>query len=192
MEGESDMSMDYYIYLKHPDAFSALAFEQYCSFLGFHIELHPSFNLSEDAGFLPIRLVDERFAGDGGNHDFLSGFELYSAEYQYVLQPQKAGFWHKIFKAKPVQETPFDRAIKDAAWSVEIRCGSADSFEVLLAYIFGAYLVKYCGGVFDDPQTGQFYDNHNHLESEIVSIIADLLEQGNSGELVTHEFKDWM
>ena len=98
---------------------------------------------------------------------------------------------HKIFKAKPIQETPFDRAIKDATWLIELRCGSADSFEVLLAYIFGAYLVKCCGGVFDDPQTGQFYENSNHLESEITAIISELLEQGNTGELLTHEFKEW-
>ena len=185
------MSMDYYVYLKQPNAFSALAFEQYCGFLGFHIKLHPSFKLLEETGFSPIRLVDERFAGDGGNHDFLSGFELASSEYQHVLQPQKAGFWHKIFKAKTAQETPFDRAIKDATWSIGIRCGSADSFEVLLAYIFGAYLVKCCGGVFDDPQTGQFYEDHHHLESEIEAIIAELLEQENAGELLTHDFQEW-
>ena len=187
------MSIDYYVYLKHPDTFSAQSFEQYCSSLGLHIELHPSFNLLEDAGFSPIRLIDERFVRDGRNHDFLSGFELYSSEYQHALQPQKkaTGFLHKIFKAKPIQETPFDRAIKDATWLIELRCGSADSFEVLLTYIFGAYLVKCCGGVFDDPQTGQFYDDHNHLENEIKAIIADLLEQGNTGELLTHEFVGW-
>ena len=94
------MSMDYYIFLKHPNAFSVQSFEQYCSSLGLHIELHPSFNLLEDAGFSPIRLIDERFVRDGRNHDFLSGFELYSSEYQHVLQPQKkaTGFLQKIFK----------------------------------------------------------------------------------------------
>ena len=185
------MSMDYYIYLKHPDAFSVPAFAQYCVFLGLNIELHPSFKLLEETGFSPIRLIDERFAGDGGNHDFLSGFELSSSEYHHVLQTQKGGFWHKIFKAKPVQETPFDSAVKDAAWLMELRCGNADSFEVLLAYIFGAYLVKCCGGVFDDPQTGQFYEDHHHLESEIEAIIAELLEQENAGELLTHDFQEW-
>ena len=187
------MSIDYYVYLKHPDAFSPQSFEQYCRSLGLHIELHPSFNLFEDAGFLPIRLIDERFVEDGGSHDFLSGFEFYSSEYQHVLQPQKkaTGFFHKIFKAKPIEETPFDRAIKEATWLIELCCRSADSFEVLLAYIFGAYLIKCCDGTFDDPQTGQFYNDHNHLESEIEKIIAELLEQGNAGELLTHEFKEW-
>ena len=187
------MSMDYYIYLKHPDPFSAQSFEQYCSSLGLHIELHPSFNLLEDAGFSPIRLIDERFVRDGRNHDFLSGFELYSSEYQHVLPPQKkaTGFFQKLFKTKPIQETPFDRAVKDATWLIELRCGNADSFEVLLAYVFGAYLSKFCCGVFDDPQTGQFYGNSKHLESEIPAIISELLEQANAGELLTHEFKEW-
>jgi len=187
------MGMDYYVYLKQADAFSSQCFEQYCSSLGLHIELHPSFSLLEDAGFSPVRFIDERFARDGRSHDFLSGFERYSSEYHHVLQPQKkaTGFFHKLFKAKPIQEKLFDSAIKDATWLIELCCGSADSFEVLLAYIFGAYLVKCCGGVFDDPQTGRFYDDHNHLESEIKSIIADLLEQGNAGELLTHEFTEW-
>ena len=187
------MSMDYYVYLKHPDTFSAQSFEQYCSSLGLHIELHPSFNLLEDAGFSPIRLIDERFISDSGSHDFLSGFELFSSKYHHILQPQEkaTGFFHKLFKAKPIQEKPFDRAIKDATWLIELRCGSADSFEVLLAYVFGAYLVKCCGSVFDDPQTGQFYDDSNHLESEIAAIIAELLEQANASELLTHEFKGW-
>lgn len=187
------MSMDYYVYLKHADAFSARSFEQYCSFLGLRIELHPSFSLLEDSGFSPVRLIDERFAVDGGNHDFLSGFELYSSEYRHILQPQKqaTGFFQKLFKAKPVQETPFDRAVKDAVWLAELRCGSADSFEVLLAYVFGAFLVKCCGGVFDDPQTGQFYDDYTHLETEIMAIIAELQEQKKAGEFLTHPFREW-
>lgn len=187
------MSMDYYIYLKQPEMFSAQAFEQYCHGLGLSIALHPAFSL-EDAGFLPIRFIDKRFVGTGGNHDFLSGFELYASEYHHVLQPQKqaAGFFQKLFKPKPVQEKPFDRAIKDATWLIELRCGSADSFEVLLAYIFGAYLVKYCGGVLDDPQIGQFYDNVGPIEREIVAITEELLEKANTGELLTHEFKEWM
>ena len=187
------MSMDYYVYLKQADAFSSQSFEQYCSSLGLHIELHPSFNLLEDTGFSPIRLDDERFVIDGRSHDFLSGFELYSSEYHHILQPQKkaTGFFCELFKAKPIQEKPFDRAIKDATWLIELRCGNADSFEVLLAYVFGAYLVKCYGGVFDDPQTGQFYDDNSHLEIEIPAIISELLEQADAGELLTHEFKEW-
>ena len=84
------MSMDYYVYLKQMDAFSSQSFEQYCSSLGLHIELHPSFNLLEDAGFSPIRLIDERFISDSGSHDFLSGFELFSSKYHHILQPLKS------------------------------------------------------------------------------------------------------
>lgn len=187
------MSMEYYIYLKRADAFSARAFEQYGSSLGLHIELYPSFCLLENVGFLPIRLMDERFAADGSNDDFLSGFELYSSEYHHVSRTQKkaTGFLSKWFKTKPARETPFDSAVKDAAWLIGLRCGSADSFEVLLAYVFGAYLVKYCGGVFDDPQTGQFYADHSHLENEVTAIIAELQKLKNTGELLTHEFEKW-
>ena len=187
------MSIDYYVYLNQTNALSSQSFEQYCSSLGLHIELCPSFNLLEDAGFSPIRLIDERFVRNGRSHDFLSGFELYSSEYHHNIQTQKkaTGFLHKLFKAKPIQEKPFDRAVKDAVWLIELCCGSTDSFEVLLAYVFGAYLVKCYGGVFDDPQTGQFYDNNNHLESEINAIISELLVQANTGDLLTHEFTGW-
>ena len=185
--------MDYYVYLKQANAFSSRSFVQYCSALGFRIDLHPSFDLLEDAGFSPIHLVDERFAGAGGSCDFLSGFELFSSEYYYVSQPQQKapGFLKKLRKAKPVQETPFDSAIKDATWQITLGCSGADSFEVLLAYIFGAYLVKCCGGVFDDPQTGQFYDDSGHLEGEIQAITSELLEQAEGGELLVHRFNGW-
>lgn len=185
--------MDYYIYLKQTDGFSVKSFESYCSTLGLHVTTHPSFNLLEGSGFEPMRLIDERFAKEGEYKAFLSGFELYSSEYQHILQPpkKKIGLFQKLFKAKPVEETPFDRVIKDASVLIELRCSGEDSFEVLLAYVFGAYLVKHCGGVFDDPQTGQYYDNCNHLENEIAEILTELLQQANADELLTHEFTEW-
>ena len=185
--------LDYSIYFKHPDAFSAQSFEQYCSSIGLHVKLYPSFNLLKDTGFLPIRLIDERFATNEGNHDFLSGFELYLSEYHHVIQSkeEEKGFFKKMFKTKPAPELPFDRAVKDTTWRLWLRCGMSDSFEMLLAYVFGAYFVKFCGGVFDDPQTGQFYDNFNHLESDIAEIIAALQELKTTDELLTHKFDGW-
>lgn len=187
------MSIDYSIYLKQATAFSAESFENYCSSLGLCAAFHPTFRLLENSGFVPMRLMDERFAKDGENTAFLTGFELYSSDYHHVAQPQKkrSGFFHKLFKAKPVEETPFDKAIKDCTLSIDLRCSIADSFEVLMAYALGAYLVKFCGGVFDDPQTGQFYDDYSHLEAEIAAIVTELLELADTGELLTHEFKEW-
>lgn len=187
------MSMDYYIYLKQPDGFSVQSFESYCTTLGLCVTIHPSFNLLEDSGFAPMRLINERFAKEGESKAFLSGFELYSSEYQHLSRSpkKKTGFFQKLFKAKPVGETPFDRVTKDASVLLELRCSGADSFEVLLAYVFGAYLVKHCGGVFDDPQTGQYYDNCKLLEIEIAEILTELLQQANKGELLTHEFTEW-
>ena len=187
------MSIDYFVYLKHADRFSSHDFEQYCNSFGLQVELHPSFNLLEDTGFSPIRLIDKRFADHNQNYDFLSGFEVYPSEYEHDVQPQikPTGFFQKLFRKKPAQETPFDIAIKDAAWHIMLACHSGDSFEMLLAYIFGAYLVKHCSGVFDDPQTGQFYDDHKHLECEVTAFIEILLEQRKNSELLTHEFTGW-
>lgn len=188
------MSMDYYIYLKRTDEVSIHSFEQYCRSLDLCITLHPSFDLSNGAGFLPIRFTDTRFSKSSENNTFLSGFELFSSEYHHVSPSQKkeTGFFCKLFKPKPVEETPFDRAVKDATVLIELHCSSADSFEILLAYTFGAYLVKCCGGVFDDPQTGKFYDESKHLEIEIATIITELQEQANTGDLLTHEFREWI
>ncbi len=188
------MGMDYFVYLKNIDGFSTQTFEQYCDSLGLHIKLHPSFDILKDTGFYPMCLVDERFAKVGKYHEFLSGFEVYTSEYNHIIQPHKKTkcFFGKFFKSKPKQESPFDTAVKEATLSIALCCSSGDSFEVLLAYIFGAYLVKYCGGVFDDPQTGQYYNDNNHIENEIDAIITDLLEQSNSSELITHEFNGWL
>ena len=187
------MSVDYFVYLKHAEGFSAQAFEAYCGSLGLRIQLHPGFKLLEDEGFLPIRFADDRFHGDGGERAYLSGFELYASEYHHVLQPPKkeTGFFRFLRKTRAARETPFDKAVKEAAWLLELGCGSADSFEVLLAYVFGAYLVKCCGGVFDDPQTGQFYETYSWMETEVAAIIGELREQATAQALITHEFTGW-
>lgn len=188
------MSMDYYIYLKDTKQFSIQSFEQYCHTLGLSIAVYPSFNFAENFGFLPMRLIDTRFATGGESNAYLSGFEMYSSEYRHTIpEPKKpSGFFRKLFKPQPVEESPFDKAVEDASTLVSMRCSSADSFEILLAYVFGAYLVKHCDGVFDDPQTGQFYNVSKHIEIEIETIISELQSAAAAGELLTHEFKEWL
>ncbi len=188
------MSVDYSVYLKQADAFSAQSFEEYCCSLGLNVKLHPEFILSEDSGFLPFRLMDERFAVDGGNHDFLSGFEIYSSEYHHIIQPRekKTGFFKKLFKANTEEETPFDKAVKGSSLLITLVCGYSDSFEVLLAYVFGAYLVKHCGGVFYDPQSDRFYDDRDSLENKVAEIVSELQELKSTNKLLTHEFEEWL
>ena len=188
------MSIDYYIYLKQIDQFSAKAFSQYCDSIGLCAAVHPEFDIVEESGFIPIRFTDKRFATAGENFDFLSGFELFLSEYHhYTLQPKEEPkcILRKLFPKKQKEESAFDRAIKDSKIMIAVSCSSADSFEVLLAYVFGAYLVKYCDAIFDDPQTGQFYDNSNWLETEIAAILDELLQQAATGELITHQFTVW-
>ena len=60
-----------------------------------------------------------------------------------------------------------------------------------MAYVFGAYLVKCHGGVFDDPQTGQYYNDAMRIEAEIKAIIAELMELAALGKLHTHSFQGW-
>ena len=58
------MSMDYFVYLKNADEFSAGSFARYCESLGLQIHIHPSFSLLRDTGFVPMRLIDRRFRDD--------------------------------------------------------------------------------------------------------------------------------
>lgn len=186
------MSMDYYIYLKDREGISRESIEGYCASLGLNASMHPTFKLLEDAGFLPVRLIDKRFSEEESKA-FLSGFEVYVSDYQHVTQPQKKtpGLFTKLFKGKQDTEKPFDRAVKDASVLIELSCGYGDSFEVLLAYVFGAYFVKHHGGTFDDPQTGKFFVDSSQMEDEISHIIAELKKCASAGELLTHEFTEW-
>lgn len=188
------MSIDYYIYLKQLEQFSSKAFSQYCDSIGLCAAFHPKFDIVEASDFVPIRLSDKRFAKDGAKFDFLSGFELFLSEYHHREPKPKEGhksIFRKLFPKKPKAENAFERAIKDSSMVIAVSCRSSDSFEVLLAYVFGAYLVKFCGAIFDDPQTGQFYDNSNLLETEIAAILDELLQQAATGELITHQFTAW-
>ncbi len=187
------MSIDYYIYLKDAENFSAEDFEEYCNSLGLCVVLHPSFDLLKNTGFIQIKFTDMRFAENEEDGAFLSGFELFSSEYRHIPQPEKkkGGLIGRLFKKGSDEKSPFDKAIKDSTLVLEISCRSEDSFEVLLAHVFGAYFVKDLCGVFDDPQTGQFYDDNKHLEDVITEILTELQEEKNKGELLTHKFVKW-
>ena len=187
------MSTDYYIHLKQLSTFSTTSFEEYCNSLGLCVAVHPSFNIFEHSGYVPMRFVDERFSNAGGPSDFLSGFELFLDEYNHEIQPKKPkGFFQKLFLPKAKKDNPFDITVKDFQTVIVLNCSSSDSFEILLAHVFGAYFVKCFGGVFDDPQSGQFYDDSKHLEAEIATIVEELSQQATAGELLTHTFDGWL
>lgn len=183
------MSIDYFVYLKKPENYSSGEFERCCESLGLRAEMHPAFSFREDSGFTPICLTAEQLAANG---PYLSGFEFYFSEYLHAVTPKKApGLLGKLFRKNTAEESPFDAAVKDSVALVELHCGTADSFEVLLAYVFGAYLVKYCGGVFDDPQTGQFFDTCDRMEAAVAEILQELQGLADAGQLRTHRFTGW-
>ena len=185
--------LDFCIYLKNIDAFSPQAFEAYCLSLGFDIKLHPAFDLVKNVGFLPMRLIDVRFAIYQNGGSFLTGFEVYSepSEHTVSAPPQKVSLFKKLFSKKQPKETPFDQAVKDCTYLVSLRCGVADSFEILMAFIFGGYLIKTYGGIFDDPQCDYYYDDSQQLELAANEFLAHLIEKSEKGELQTHPFQGW-
>ena len=187
------MSLDYYVYLKNPDAFSNPAFEEYCASFGFDVKLHPDLNLLSDDGFVPACLTDDRFARHGSNQ-FLTGFESFPAPYQPVERStSKPRGFLGLFHKKPKEETPFEQIIKDSTFVLALTCRSMDSFEHIIAILLGAFCVRHCGGIFDDPQFGRYYDDAQELERETLAYaVNELLEEAEKGSLRTHPFEGWL
>ena len=187
------MSIDYYAYVKDITLFSIKKCEEYISNLGLKIEIHPRYNVCSHIGFLPIKLDGDFVSDSLAGKSFLTGFEINLKQYKYtptINEPK--GLLRKIFGRKAEQpETPFDNAIKDSNHYFSINCGSQDSFEVLLAYAFSAYLCKACMAIFHDPQTGQFFDKEKLIIIEINAIIDELKSMYQAGDLSSHDFVGW-
>ena len=164
---------DLTIFLKHPENFSLPMFEQYCISMGLNVALYPSFELEKwGGGFLPARFTDSRFKQYPNDSAFLTGFELYFERCD-----------HHAFKLPNGSEYPY---------VVALRCGVADSFELLMAFAFGAYLTKMCEGVFVDPQDDVPYEDFRELEDAVGEIMTELLDLSKKGGLCTHRFDGWI
>ena len=74
---------------------------------------------------------------------------------------------------------------------ISLRCGVADSFELLMAFLFGAYLIKMCEGVFEDPQSDELSEDFMELEATVGEILIELLDLSEHGGLRTHCFNGW-
>jgi len=190
---EYRMSVDYYAYIKDIASFSTKNCERYISNHGIKIEIHPEYNAHSHTGFLPIRLEGDFISDTLAGKSFLSGFEICLNQYEYIpAKSEPKGLISRIFgKKAELHETPFDNAIKDASHYFSINCSSQDSFEILLAYAFSAYLCKDCAAILDDPQTGQFFDREKLITIEVDAIIDELKVMYQNGELSTHDFVEW-
>lgn len=164
--------LDFNIYLKHPENFSLPIFEQYCISMGLNVALHPSFELEKwNGGFVPARFVDSRFKQYQDDSAFLTGFELYFERCDRNVSNLPNG--------------------SDYPYVVGLRCGVADSFELFMAFVFGAYLTKTCEGVFEDPQNDVWCEDFQELEDAVGEILTELLDMSKNGGLRTHRFDGW-
>lgn len=187
------MSLDYYVYLKRKMP-NKSAFEEYAKELGFELNVHPKIDFMTDTGFCPICLTDVRFGNENESNAFLTGFEIYHDDF-HPSKPNTSGskgIWGLFQKKVQIKETPFDLAVKDSSLVLSLSCSGIDSFEILMAYIFGAYCVKHCNAVFDDPQYGCFYNDAAIIESEISRIVEELVDIKESGDLHVHLFEAWI
>ncbi len=163
------------VYLKNPDALSKEAFKEYASSLGFDIILHPDFQLLTDEGHCPVRLKDDRFVQNGGRNLFMTGFECYPC-----------GWLNDSYDAaKPNEE--------GASFVLLLRCYSGiDCFGPFTAYLFGAYCVKFCEGVFEDFECEMRFDDPADIEREIAVFTDELISEAEQGRLYSCPFEGWL
>ncbi|MBQ9133243.1 MAG: hypothetical protein IJX64_01785 [Clostridia bacterium] len=187
------MSIDYYAYIKDIANFSVAELAAYAATVGVDLRVEEDLNLLEAEGFQPFHLRVGFIDGIAPEQTFLSGFELYTSEYVHEPPaPVQLRFWQKLLGKKPLAPAPnpFSAAVADAKYCAAMCCSGADHFEPLLAYIFGAYVCKFCGGVLDDPQTGCYYDHVGQIESGIFAMQAELNREAQSGDLQVHPLEN--
>ena len=196
------MSLDLYVYLKEDSGFSPKGFEAFCRSLNLQVHIPPDFDIREGCDRVPLTFTSDAFSETGKAESYSTGFELFVSDYEYSPCPvekprteKPVGFLQRLFSKKRreevpeevpeelPQETPFEQAIKDCQKQLALVCHSGDSFELLMAYLFGAYLVDSLGGILDDPQTGRYFQNSQELKAEIASVWEYLHRLSDSGEL---------
>lgn len=184
------MSIDYCVYVKNIENFSTEGFFRYASALGVDLRTEEDFAIAEARGFQPFLLNLHFLDTVSSEKTFLSGFEMYTDEHKYTYEKtDKPTFWQKIFNRTSStlpESSPLSKAVSDAKTVVSVNCSSSDSFEVLLAHIFAAYLCSSCGGILHCPQTGKLYEDVKVIESEIAFIKEELNREALAGELCTH------
>lgn len=192
------MSLDLYVFLKEDSGFSPKGFETFCRSLNLQVRIPPDFDIRESCDRVPLTFTSDAFSETGKAESYSTGFELFTADYEYSPYPvekprtkKPLGLLQRLFSKKKreevpeelPQETPFEQAIKDCQKELALSCHSGDSFELLMAYLFGAYLVDSLGGILDDPQTGRYFQNSQELKAEITSIWEYLHRLSDSGQL---------
>ena len=182
------MSIDYYVYTNDLKCFTSEEFFKYAQIHGVKLRTEDEFRITKNEGFVPFLLNVDFIDSISTDTTFLSGFEVYTSEYKPTkYEPIKPTFFQKLFGKIPElpEPTRFDIAVSGLDTQITLNCSSADSFEIFLAYIIGAYFCKR-GGVFDDPQLGCFYDDYKDIEFQIELLKEDLKELAKNGELCTH------
>ncbi len=182
------MSMDYYFYLRDTRGFSSQSFEAFCASVGYSVRLHPNANLVTDKGFLPACLTDERFTMDG-NDRFLTGIDWFFAPHQPELEEKKPSGLRALFRRKA--ESPVQKQIRNSTVEMSAGCHFIDAFELLIAHLLGAYLIKSCGAVMYDPQSGMYYTDAAAVQETLNGLVKAMLASKEKGTLRVHPFEEW-
>jgi hypothetical protein len=175
---------------------------------GIQAELHPETNLETDFGFVPIKAEFSSIPFLKGQV-FLSGFEIYSGDYDYneELEWSKKleNFTKKSSKASDLFEEKFnlsddkneiysinseaDVLLKKCHYSITFCVKSGDSFESVLALAVAAYIAETCNGVIQDTYSGNSY--YKNIRQAISDLIKEQFDELTPDTLLSHPFEEW-
>ena len=183
------MSVDIHAYIKDFNNATREGCEQYLlQQFNIKAQVHPESDFETDSGFLPFK-VEFPAIDDLKGKEFISGFEIFTGEYDYQSELQEINkSCSKIAKKKDFQEfvvnEEVDNLLKTCNYDVTLVTHSC-CCEAIMASAFASYLAETCNGVICDPQSGKYY--HKNLKQETFGWIKQLMDGLKLDEL--HPFE---
>ena len=171
------MSDDIYVYIKDFNNTSREGCEKYLLQFNIKAQLHPNVKFETQAGFMPFK-VELPTIDDLKGKEFISGFEIFTGEYDYqselqeIIKPRSKKAKKKDIQEFVVNET-VDNLLKTCNYDVSLVTHSC-LLEGIMALAFASYLAESCNGVICDPQSGEYY--HENLKQKMSGWIKQLMD----------------
>ena len=133
--------------------------------IGLDVEFHPNFDINNQRGFLPFKIVviDSSFTNKYGNGEWITGFELYISDFD--RQDFYSYYEPEELKSIPnnVKEI-YDNAELDFFFSVNPENNTAD---FRIGWYAAATLTKLYNGILEEAYSGKDFTAENVIETAI-------------------------
>lgn len=179
-----NMSYDLNIYLKNISDVDKNTCISYLSKFGMDVDIYPEVDFNTHTGFLPFKFKLHNPPKYIEDMTYLSGFEYYADIFNYNNEIETISQEDSyLFDAE------FDYLIKECAYVINLYISAQDSFEVRFAFLFGAYLVDCCGGIFIDNQSGLMLAKN--ASETLFPLVLEYESAINVQTIKTHFFEAW-